>query len=236
MSDKIFFYVKPENISDDTFELDKSESHHFISVLRKSVGAEIWLTNGVCKVFKSVVKNIDNKIVSGTIQKSYPNYGENQLTINLGIGILKRDRMELVIEKATECGVRSIYPIVMDRSIKRDMNLERMKKIALAATKQCGRSHLPIIHEPTKLVSLLNQNNDTIIAFNENGKELNKLKNNINGASELLVLIGPEGDFSEKEFDLLKHKNSIILNLGERRLRSETAAICALASINQLFN
>lgn len=236
MSDKIFFYVKASKILDKSFELDKSESHHFFHVLRKPIGTEIWLTDGVGAVYQSVVKNIDKNIVSGVIVKSYPNYGENKLSISLGMGILKRNKLELVVEKATECGISNIYPIVMDRSIKRDINMGRMSKIALATIKQCGRSRLPKIHEPIKLADLLEQNNNTIIAFHEEGVSFNELKNSVNAVSELLVLIGPEGDFSENEFNLLKNKNTIILNLGNRRLRSETAAISALAIINQLFN
>jgi len=236
MSDKIFFYINPENILDNTFKLDKNESHHFIKVLRKSIGTEIWLTDGVGTVHRSIIEKIDNNIVYGVIQDSYTNYGENNVEINLGIGILKRDKMELVIEKATECGVSNIFPIIMDRSIKRDINIDRMNKIALAAIKQCGRSKLPKIYTPTRLSDLLDQDHKLILAFHEKGKRIADEKFTAADNTKILVLIGPEGDFSQNEFDLLNDKNSIILNLGNRRLRSETAVITALASVNQLFN
>lgn len=236
MSDKIFFYVQPENILDNKFKLDKNESHHFIKVLRKSIGTEIWLTDGVGTVYKSIVEKIDKNIISGITKNSYSNYGENNIELNLGIGILKRDKMELVIEKATECGVSNILPIIMDRSIKRDLNVDRMNKIALAASKQCGRSRIPVVHPPIPFKEIFKINDNSIMAFHESGDRLSEHSISNKNNSGTLVLIGPEGDYSQSELYILNDTGAKILNLGNRRLRSETAAIVALASINQLFN
>ena len=97
MSDKIFFFVNPNNISDNKFFLDEYESHHLTKVLRKSIGTEIWLTDGIGHVYLGRYKKIQNDVVSGIILEVFPRYGENKIQIDLGIGILKKDKMNLVV-------------------------------------------------------------------------------------------------------------------------------------------
>jgi 16S rRNA (uracil1498-N3)-methyltransferase len=237
MSDKIFFHVDINNIIDGNFQLDKSESHHFLKVLRKQISTEIWLTDGIGSVYKSIVEKMDNQLVSGKITKEIPNYGENNYTLNLGIGILKRDKMEYVIEKATECGVKKIYPIIMDRSIKRDVNVERLRKIAFTSVKQCGRSVIPKVLGPTKFKDYLEKMAGANLVFHESGDLIDKkIKSNIKNHEKLNLAIGPEGDFSENELKMLKDSGALFLNLGNRRLRSETAVVTALSQINLIFN
>jgi len=237
MSDKIFFHIDEKNIRYRKFQLDEYESYHFLKVLRKIIGTEIWLTNGIGTVFKSIVEKIDSQLVSGRIIEAYPNYCENYYNLNLGIGILKRDKIEIVVEKATECGVNKIYPIIMDRSIKRDVNIERLNKIAFTSVKQCGRSVMPKISDPIKLEEFLNRDSSANLVFHESGDTINKnVQLNIKNYKELNLLVGPEGDFSENEMKMLKEANAIFLNLGNRRLRSETAVVTALSQINMIFN
>ena len=138
--------------------------------------------------------------------------------------------MEFVVEKATECGVNRIIPIIMDRSIKRDVNVERLNKIVFSAVKQCGRSVIPKINNPIKFTKYIEGISDSILVFHESGIQIN-----IKKEQKIEVLIGPEGDFSDKELNLLKLKNAIFLNLGNRRLRSETAVISALSQLNLIF-
>ena len=234
MSDKIFFHINANNIEKGKFILDDSESHHFIKVLRKNIDTEIWLTDGVGTVYQATVYGINNNIVSGIIIKEYPMYGENKNKLNLGIGILKKDKMEYVVEKATECGVNQIFPIVMDRSIRRDVNIDRLNKIVFTAVKQCGRSVMPIVYEPIPTNEFINLLKGKIMVFHELGNSIEK--DIINKNDEINILIGPEGDFSEREFEYLKSQNAEFFNLGNRRLRSETAVVTALSQLNLIFN
>lgn len=237
MSDKLFFHIDIKNISDGKFQLDKLESYHFIKVLRKNINSEIWLTDGIGTVYRSNVDSIDKNLVSGLIIQEIPNYGENKNKINLGIGILKKDKMEFVVEKSTECGINEIFPIVMDRCIKRDVNIKRLNKIAFTSVKQCGRSRIPKIDNTIKFNEFLDESSDPILVFTETGLSIDaNLQNKVKNSKVINILIGPEGDYSDNEIELLKSKNAIFLNLGNRRLRSETAVITALSQINLIIN
>ncbi len=237
MSDKIFFLVDPDNITNNQFSLNKQESHHLINVLRKPIGTEIWLIDGIGSVYSGIFQNVQNGLVSGNILKVFPKYGENNILITMGVGILKRDKMNFVVEKATECGVNKIIPLKLDKCIKLDVNLERLIKISKSAVKQCGRSVIPEIATPIEMEELLNNDvYDTILVCHESGKKvIDVLPNLLENKTKILVLVGPEGDFSTKEISFIKELKVNFINLGNRRLRSETAVITAISQIN-LFN
>lgn len=231
MSDKIFFLIDTDKISNNQFSLNKPESHHLINVLRKDIGTEIWLTDGIGSVYKAVINNIHDNVVNGEILEVYPKYGENKIHISLAIGILRKDKLDFVVEKATECGVNEIIPLILDKSIKRDVNANRLVKVAQSAVKQCGRSIIPNINRPNKLKELLDTYTDTsILVCHESGD--NGVAKILRNKSKILLLVGPEGDFSKEEIDFLKDHNANFINLGNRRLRSETAVIVALSQIN----
>ena len=237
MPDKIFFFIDPNNISDNSFTLNEQESHHLTKVLRKPIGTEIWLINGIGTAYYGKINIMQNDTVSGQILKVFPKYGENTIQISLGIGILKRDKMNFVVEKATECGVNKIIPLLLDKCIKRDINLDRLIKISRSAVKQCGRSVNPSIHRPINLAELLSTwTNNSILVCHESGKNgIDILPEILKKSSKVLLLVGPEGDFSKDEIDFLKGSNVKFISLGNRRLRSETAVITALSQIN-IFN
>ena len=237
MPDKIYFFVDPNKVSDNKFSLNKLESHHLIKVLRKPLGTEIWLIDGIGKTYYGTVQNIQNEVVVGQILEEFPKYGENKIQIDLGIGILKKDKINFVVEKATECGVNEIIPLVLDRCIKRDVNRERLTKISKSAVKQCGRSITPNITNPDTLDEILNKYADySIIVCHESGSNLIEVVPKLfKNESKILLVVGPEGDFSESEVRLLKDIKANFINLGNRRLRSETVAIVALSQIN-LYN
>ncbi len=238
MPDKIFFFVDPNNISDNSFTLNEQESHHLTKVMRKPIGTEIWLIDGIGSVYSGIVQNIQNDAVSGQILKVFPKYGENKVQISLGIGILKKDKMNFVVEKATECGVNKIIPLVLDKCIKRDINLDRLIKISRSAVKQCGRSIIPSIPKPIILEELLSTNtNESILVCHESGEYgIDVLPKMLKNQTKILLLIGPEGDFSKEELSLLKERKVKFISLGNRRLRSETAVITAQSQINLFIN
>ena len=145
--------------------------------------------------------------------------------------------MELAIEKATECGVGTITAVPMERSIKRSINYERVNKIIRSATKQCARSKFPSFMNATSLQSWMDQLYDGPLvvcsagATDHIGKLYSILPKNL---KELNLVIGPEGDLTDKEVSLLKDNKAIFVSLGNRRLRTETAVISALSIINEI--
>ena len=226
------FYVNPLNVNGSTFQLDKAESNHATRVLRLKKGDEICLLNGAGIGYHAKIKSVE-KNVSGTIKESIPDLGENKCSVNLASGLIKRDRFELMLEKATELGVNKIQPLTLDRCVKKTMNFERSQKIIISSAKQCYRSRFPVLHEPIDMKKLLkNSDGQFISGLIGADKSLSELELDKN----VTVIIGPEGDFTENEIGQMKNAGVLFFNLGERRLRAETAALNSLAVLNELFD
>jgi len=226
------FYVNPLNVNGSTFQLDKAESNHATRVLRLKKGDEICLLNGAGIGYHAKIKSVE-KNVSGTIKESIPDLGENKYSVNLASALIKRDRFELMLEKATELGVNKIQPLSLERCVKTTMNFERSQKIVISSAKQCCRSRFPVLHEPINMKKLLkNSDGQFISGLIGADKSLSELELDKN----ITVIIGPEGDFTENEIGQMKNAGVLFFNLGGRRLRAETAALNSLAVLNELFD
>ena len=226
------FYVNPLNVNGSTFQLDKAESNHATRVLRLKKGDEICLLNGAGIGYHAKINSIE-KNVSGTIKESIPDLGENKYSVNLASALIKRDRFELMLEKATELGVNEIQPLMLERCVKKTMNFERSQKIVISSAKQCCRSRFPMLHEPIDMKKLLkNSDGQFISGLMGADKSLSELELDKN----VTVIIGPEGDFTENEIGQMKNAGVLFFNLGGRRLRAETAALNSLAVLNELFD
>ena len=232
MSPDKAFYVNPLNVSGSKFQLDKAESNHANRVLRLKKSEVICLLDGVGNGYYAKIDSIE-KYVSGIIIKSIPDLGENVCSVGLASALIKRDRFELLLEKATELGVNEIQPLILERCVKKTMNFDRSQKIVISSAKQCRRSRFPLLHEPIDMKKLLkNSNGQFISGLMDASKSLSELKLDNN----VTVIIGPEGDFTENEIEQMKNAGVLFFNLGGRRLRSETAAINSLAVLNELFD
>ena len=226
------FYVNPLNVNGSTFQLDKAESNHATRVLRLKKGDEICLLDGAGIGYHAKINSIE-KNVSGTIKESIPDLGENKYSVNLASALIKRDRFELMLEKATELGVNEIQPLMLERCVKKTMNFERSQKIVISSAKQCCRSRFPMLHEPIDMKKLLkNSDGQFISGLMGADKSLSELELDKN----VTVIIGPEGDFTENEIGQMKNAGVLFFNLGGRRLRAETAALNSLAVLNELFD
>ena len=138
------------------------------------------------------------------------------------------------MEKATELGVKEIHPILMERSVKTSINIDRCNKILISAAKQCRRSFFPILHRPKDLHTLLNTNEGCKYYACDLNADLTlfSYKSTLKHPSN--VIIGPEGGFSKTEIDIMKNKGVSFFHLGKRRLRAETAAISSITLFNEL--
>ena len=237
MSDFRSFFVNPNNIDNNHFFLDEIESHHIINVLRLKLYDNIYLINGEGVAYKANIEKISKDKVSGTITEEFPGFGEPLCEINLAVGLIKPSRMQWAIEKSTECGVANIFPIEMDRSIKRSFNIKRYKSIIKSSAKQCARSMIPNIYEPQPLLNwLADQINIPIIVCLQNSKNILELKNSLpKECDKISLIIGPEGGFTNSEILMLKKYNSLFISLGNRRLRTESAVVSAVSIISQLL-
>tara|TARA_Y100001968_G_C19189602_1_gene634521 strand:+ start:30 stop:737 length:708 start_codon:yes stop_codon:yes gene_type:complete len=229
------FYVHPDYVRSESFVLDKIESHHVSNVFRLIPGDSILLINGLGIGYIGKIKVIKEGIVSGTIKKKIEGLGESSHRINIVPAIIKRDNFENLLQKVTELGVRNIYPIVTDRCIKRTINKKRCEKIIISAAKQCQRSLFPAIHKPIDIESWLVKSNDQV--YTGKRTAISKLSNlNIKKDKSISIIIGPEGDFNQKEMKNMEKFGVQFFNLGDRRLRSDTAAYTSLSILNELFS
>jgi 16S rRNA (uracil1498-N3)-methyltransferase len=222
------------NIDDatDSFSFDKEESKHIIKVLRKKDTDILYVTNGFGLLFKTeITLASDNKCTVQilSIEKTEP----SKFQLHLAVAPTKmNDRYEWFLEKATEIGIHEITPIICDRSERKVVNRERFEKILLTAMKQSNVLFLPKLNEAITFKEFVKQKNEglQLIAHCEE-TDKKSLKSVVKPNENVTLLIGPEGDFSEKEIALAIENNYDPVSLGNTRLRTETAAIVACHSV-----
>ena len=222
------------NIDETTkiFSFDKEESKHIIKVLRKKDTDILFVTNGLGLLFETeITLASDNKctvkIIS--IEKAEP----SKFHLHLAVAPTKmNDRYEWFLEKATEIGIHEITPIICDRSERKVVNMERFEKIILTAIKQSNVLYLPKLNETLTFKEFIKRKNEglQLIAHCEE-TDKKSLKSVLKPNENVTLLIGPEGDFSEKEIALALENKYVPVSLGNTRLRTETAAIVACHSI-----
>lgn len=226
------FYFKDINQTSTSFFFDKEESKHITKVLRKKEGDILHITNGLGNLFKGeIVIASDTKctVKINSFQKiAAPNF-----YLHLAVAPTKmNERYEWFLEKATEIGVQEITPIICEHSERKVIKTERFEKLLISAMKQSNQYYLPILNKPITLKDFLKQSfeGQKFIAHCEEG-EKQLLKEKLKKDTDVLLLIGPEGDFSSKEITLASQNSFIPVSLGSTRLRTETAAIVACHSV-----
>ena len=226
------FYNPDINAASETFAFDKEESKHIVKVLRKSEGDILHVTNGLGNLFHTEIilasdKKCTVKINQTETQKPTDFY------LHLAVAPTKmNDRFEWFLEKATEIGIHEITPIICEHSERKVIKTERFDKIIQSAMKQSLQYFLPKLNEPMSFKEFINKNHDGTLFIahcEETDKKL--LKEAIVPKEKYTILIGPEGDFSEKEIETALQNNYIPVSLGNTRLRTETAAVVACHSI-----
>ncbi len=226
------FYNPNINLSEIEFSFDKEESKHIIRVLRKKEGDILYVTNGVGSLFHSEITLASEKRCAVKIIKTEVTL-PNSFYIHLAVAPTKmNERYEWFLEKATEMGVDEITPIICDHSERKIIKNERFDKIIQAAMKQSLQYFLPKLNEPISFKNFINQTHTgklCIAHCEETDKKT--LKNILLPKEKITILIGPEGDFSEKEIQIALENKYIPVSLGNTRLRTETAAIVACHSV-----
>ena len=226
------FYNPDIHEATSSFTFDKEESKHIVKVLRKSVGDVLHITNGLGWMFDAEITNADIKKCQANISnaKQHP---KREYKLHLAVAPTKmNDRFEWFLEKATEIGIDAITPILCDHGERKVIKLDRFEKILQSAMKQSLQCYLPTINELTPFNNFVNQDfeGQKYIAHCEDS-DRKSLKNQLKPDQDIVILIGPEGDFSVKEIETALQHNFIPVTLGNTRLRTETAAIAACHSV-----
>jgi 16S rRNA (uracil1498-N3)-methyltransferase len=226
-----YFFVPA--LSNDTVVLDEDTSKHVIQVLRMKLDEGILITNG--KGEKAHARIIDENRKRCTVKVDSVDKEEAlKPVITIAISLVKTAaRFEWFLEKATEIGVNEIIPLICDRTEKEKFRFDRLNNILISAMLQSQQCWLPVLHEPVVFDRLVEANSygNKFIAhcLPEEKNQLSHLIKIHTLKDESVILIGPEGDFTEREIDLAIEKGYQPVALGNTRLRTETAGMVAAA-------
>ncbi len=234
--DKIRLFY-PEKLEENKeLKITDEDFHYLANVMRCEIGSQINLFNESdgeyeCKITDKNKKNLELKVLNRKEHKEIKNF------FDLAFCPPKSHKLDTLIQKCTELGVNSFIPIISDHTVNRKINIDRLTKIAKEAIEQSNQIRIPEIQEPISFSDFLETSSDNQIFFADINTS-NKIKDlKIEKKINSKILIGPEGDFSVKEIKQIKSKkNFISFSLGEKILRSETAAIAALTLFNNLID
>jgi len=229
------FYVTPENVYGNTLLITGDEFAHLTKVLRKRVGDQISVVDGCGNRYDVSIVSLTRDSAKAEILRRRRLVGEPLVEVTLAAAVIKGPRFDWLVEKATEIGVRCILPVISQRCVvvPGELKKNRWQRIAIAAMKQCGRTILPKIlktmsveevvkhfsNVPIKLVTEAGSKGSIRqIAFSYHDKRGDFPR-------KVLILVGPEGGFTSEEITIAQEHGFECVSLGQRRLRSETAAI-----------
>lgn len=227
------------DISGITYLMNEEESRHCTKVLRIKKGDHLNLTDGKGGLYEAELVSLEGKHCLLNILHSEFDFGKKNYHLHVAISPLKNpDRLEWFVEKAVEIGVDEITPVISDHSERKQINFERIQRIAVAAMKQSNKAFLPRINNLcsfSNLIQLAEVGQLKLIAHCNPGKK-KMIPEVLKQYSKIAILIGPEGDFSEEEVEKASNFSWQAISLGNSRLRSETAGIVACCQVQTFFN
>jgi 16S rRNA (uracil1498-N3)-methyltransferase len=221
-----------------SFELPASAAHHAVRVLRLREGDRVQLFDGEGQACNAIIAAANGKHVTVEQIVALENNCESPLRSILAQALCSSEKMDWIVQKATELGVTEIQPLDTERSVARltseraAKRLEHWQQVIISACEQCGRNRFPLIHPPVDLMAWLRQMqsaSETRVALLPQGTAtLGSIRLSAAGAA---LLVGPEGGFSPAEADTIVQSGFTPIRLGQRILRTETAAIAGLAAL-----
>ncbi len=235
------FFIESRQVNNDLVIIsDKDNYNHIARSLRARCGENLLLIDENKIQYETVITEITNSQISAQVKKFYPSKRFLDFELYLAQSPLRSDAQSFVIEKATELGVSGVYPVLTDNcALQRQViekKIEKWQKIMYESSKQCERAVVPVCYDLTSIEKLLNTHKfDKVIVFCERIADKTirdsfKLKP-VKSGEKVLVLIGPEGGFSQKEFDFFSKSGLEMLTLGDLILRAETAVTVGLGNL-----
>ena len=233
------FFVLKENISGGRATVSGPELEHMRRVLRLEPGDRVTLFDDAGWEHEGTIRSYANHLGEITVTRSYQPERESPLRVTLAQALGKGEKLDWVVEKATELGAAAVAPFFCDRSVPRwdraaaEKKRARWGRIALSAAKQSGRTRVPEIHEITDFAGLVGRQwpCDLKILFweGERARGLAEMRREMPRVQSLLLVIGPEGGFAPEEVESAAQSGFHSAGLGKRILRTETAAVAALS-------
>lgn len=234
------FFVEKEQITDDIIEIIGSDVKHIKDVLRLKSKEKIEIASDGITYTCELESLLKDKIATRIIDRT-KGMNESPIDIILYQGLAKGSKMDLIIQKCTEVGVKEFYPVATHRSVvkikdikKEQSKVERWNSIADEAAKQSKRDILPIVQNIIsfdEMIELLKGQENILVPYEDEKKSTIKEKLKISENKKIHLIIGPEGGFEPSEIEILKELGANIVTLGPRILRTETAGIVAATII-----
>lgn len=235
------FIIDSNSIEKSLIKISEAELvHHLVKVLRIKKGEKLILIDENEIQYITEVEEVSAKEIYTKVVDSYKSARKLDAELFLAQSVLKPDAQFSVIQKATELGVKGIIPIFSDNcTIKQSIineKIDKWQKIAIESVKQCERADIPAILKPQKFDELIKNNTyDIILAFVEKHADYTLpsffKQNSVSKKQSILAIIGPEGGFSDREFELFKEYNIPKITLGNLIYRADTAVVAALSNI-----
>lgn len=229
-----------QDIEGGICRLDHDESGHCIRVLRHRAGDEISVIDGRGTLHKCRITSDSHKGVEAAVVESISDWGSHPYRLHMAVCPTKNnDRFEWFAEKACEMGFDELSPVIGDHSERRVLKTARVEKILVSAAKQSLKASVPVVNEPVSVKEFIAAHADDgalkLIAycFDDERVPRRSIKEVLEGSEcrDIIVMIGPEGDFSHDEAELALQAGFIPVHLGASRLRTETAALAAVAAV-----
>lgn len=219
--------INREDLNDNILNLrDLNEINHMKNVYRMRENDLFRAIDGESEyLFK--IKKIENRLIIGELIEKNEDYYSKKTKVDIAIGILKSDKMDLVVQKLTELGINKIIPLITKRNVvKIDKKKDKWDKVSKEALKQCRGVKFIEISDPKSVTEIEYNKYSKVIVFyeNEEEKEIEKISSN---NDRILYIIGAEGGFDKSEIEYFIKEGASIVTLGKRILRAETAAIVA---------
>jgi 16S rRNA (uracil1498-N3)-methyltransferase len=251
-------FISNPSIKEDRISITGDKARYLSTVLRCKKGSELIVFDGVGNGLKTNILKADRKEIIAEVLENFAYNIESPLNLILVQGLPKGQKMDLIVQKTTELGVKEIMPLITERSQARETRkVERWQKIAEEASRQSGRSVVPVIHKPREFEQFLSGvqlegkgDRETrrhgelkgFIFWEEGGMPLKEASLRVSSSSfyrfpdsPVYFLIGPEGGFAKEEVFFAEEKGFIVTSLGKRILKAETAAISAITLIQFLL-
>ena len=232
------FYVPQPRIEKGMLKVEGEEVKHIRKVLRLRGGDEITVFDGLGKEFEGTIVEEGLSSVVIRVKSVYSSKRDSPLEVTLAQSLLKGEKMDYLIQKATELGVQEIIPFLSSRSVPLLEKLGRLKRhhrwerIAIEASKQCGRGVVPkieFLQDYSEMLPKASPNALRLILWEREGTKLKEILERSEERKKVFFIIGPEGGFSQEELEEAKRAGFIPVTLGRRILRAETASLCFLS-------
>lgn len=227
------------NSNSDTFTLSSEDSYHITKVMRYDIGTKIEVVSNE-ELYLSEIINLTPLVIAKKQEKICVNL--DKLNITIVQSLVKEQKMDYILQKGTELGASSFIPLITERSVvkinnKETKKIERWNTIVKEASEQSKRLDIPSVLSccTIKELAKLDYDYKLLCSVNEMSKSIKTVLSNINISDRILIVVGPEGGFTNQEEEELINNGFISVSLGDRVLRTETASLFVLSIINYIF-